>query len=245
MERLGGMGYMAINERYSRQTALKEVGEEGQEKLRAARVLVVGAGGLGSPVLLYLAAAGVGAIGVVDDDRVSTSNLQRQILYDGTCTSERKVYVAKRKLMLLNPECTVEAFPYRLTEENASRLVFGYDIVVDATDNLVSRYIINDICVAKGKPFVYGSICEFEGQVSVFNYQGGPTYRDLYEYHEGVPSFQQPLGVIGALPGVIGSIEASETIKIILGSKDTLSGKLLLVDLLKGIFRTLTITPRK
>ena len=216
---------MGTTERYARHIALKEIGEEGQKKINHAQVLVIGAGGLGSPVLLYLAAAGVGTIGIMDDDCVSESNLQRQILYDTQCLGEPKAAAAARKLSALNPGCTLHPMPFRLTRENAQATIAQYDIVVDAC----------------GKPFVYGSICEFTGQVSVFNYQGGATYRDLYPYHEGIHDFSQPLGVIGALPGVVGSIQAAETLKIILGSPDTLSGRLLLIDLLKGTFRTLQI----
>ena len=226
---------MGTTERYARHIALKEIGEEGQKKINHAQVLVIGAGGLGSPVLLYLAAAGVGTIGIMDDDYVSESNLQRQILYDTQCLGEPKAAAAARKLSALNPGCTLHPMPFRLTRENAQATIAQYDIVVDATDNLETRYLINDACVACGKPFVYGSICEFTGQVSVFNYQGGATYRDLYPYHEGIHDFSQPLGVIGALPGVVGSIQAAETLKIILG------GRLLLIDLLKGTFRTLQI----
>ena len=217
---------MGTTERYARHIALKEIGEEGQKKINHAQVLVIGAGGLGSPVLLYLAAAGVGTIGIMDDDYVSESNLQRQILYDTQCLGEPKAAAAARKLSALNPGCTLHPMPFRLTRENAQATVAQYDIVVDATDNLETRYL---------------SICEFTGQVSVFNYQGGATYRDLYPYHEGIHDFSQPLGVIGALPGVVGSIQAAETLKIILGSPDTLSGRLLLIDLLKGTFRTLQI----
>lgn len=230
---------MNEKERYSRQLALQEIGAAGQEKISKAKVLVVGAGGLGSPILLYLAAAGIGTIGILDDDIVSESNLQRQILYDTGCLGKSKVEIAVCKLQALNPDCRLVSQQQRLTSENANQQVSSYDIVIDATDNLLSRYIINDACIAAGKPFVYGSICEFEGQVSVFNYRGGPTYRDLFPYHDEVPTFQQPTGVVGALAGVIGSIQVSETIKIILGSTDTLSGKLLLIDLLQNTFRTI------
>ena len=202
---------MGTTERYARHIALKEIGEEGQKKINHAQVLVIGAGG------------------------------QRQILYDTQCLGEPKAAAAARKLSALNPGCTLHPMPFRLTRENAQATIAQYDIVVDATDNLETRYLINDACVACGKPFVYGSICEFTGQVSVFNYQGGATYRDLYPYHEGIHDFSQPLGVIGALPGVVGSIQAAETLKILLGSPDTLSGRLLLIDLLKGTFRTLQI----
>lgn len=235
------MKNMGERERYSRQWMLKEIGEKGQERIGKAKVLVVGAGGLGSPVLFYLAAAGVGTLGVIDNDVVSESNLQRQILYDNECLGDAKVGIAAQKLKILNPYCQVVPYFQRFIQENSEEIVTNYDIVVDATDNLFSRYVINDACVKLGKPFVYGSICEFEGQVSVFNYQGGPNYRDLYEYHEGIKDFSQPLGVIGALPGVVGSIQATETLKIILERQDTLSGHLLLIDLLKGNFRKLKI----
>lgn len=230
-------------ERFSRHHLLAEIGEDGQKKIGRAKVLVVGAGGLGSPVLLYLAAAGVGCMGVMDDDLVSESNLQRQILYDTECIGKPKVMVAREKLQRLNPLCRIEPWQQRLHAGNAVEIIGQYDLVVDATDNLPSRYVLNDACVALGKPFVYGSICEFEGQVSVFNYRGGPTYRDLYEYHEGVPDFKQPLGVIGALPGVIGALQAAEAIKVILESPDVLSGRLLLVNLLKGSFQTIRFAP--
>lgn len=228
-------------ERYSRHLALDEIGEQGQEKIKNAKALVIGAGGLGSPVLLYLAAAGVGKIGIVDNDIVSESNLQRQVLYDTRCIGEPKAEVATRKLQALNPHIRICPYNQRFTEKNSDQLVREYDIVIDATDNLLSRYVIDDACVRCGKPFIYGSICEFDGQVSVFNYHGGITYRDLYEYHEGIGDFRQPLGVVGALPGVVGSIQATEAIKVILDRTDTLSGKLLLINLLKGSFQLLEI----
>lgn len=228
-------------ERYSRHLLLEEIGEQGQEKIKNAKVLVVGAGGLGSPVLLYLVAAGIGQIGIMDDDTVSESNLQRQVLYDIGCIGELKTEVAARKLQILNPHVRTCSYTQRFTLENSEEIVKKYDVVIDATDNLLSRYAINDICVKCGKPFVYGSICEFDGQVSVFNYQNHITYRDLYEYHEGIREFRQPLGVIGALPGVVGSIQATEAIKVILNRTDTLSGKLLLINLLKGTFQLLEI----
>ncbi len=227
-------------EHYSRHIALTEVGKTGQAKISQAKVLVVGAGGLGCPILLYLTAAGVGTIGFMDDDVVSESNLQRQILYDIQSLGMLKVKVAHRKLQTLNPDCHLIPIAKRLTRENASEITRNYDVVVDATDNLLSRYIIDDACQENNKPFVYGSICEFEGQVSVFNYQGGPGYRNLFPYHEKIKDFQQPLGVLVAIPGIIGSIQASETLKIILGHS-TLSGKLLLINLLKGTFKTIRI----
>ena len=190
---------MGEKERYARHLILEEIGEPGQEKLKRAKVLVVGAGGLGSPVLLYLTAAGIGRIGILDNDIVSESNLQRQILYDTQCLGALKVEVAARTLQALNPYTTIVPYAQRLTSENTF-IIAEYDLVIDATDNLPSRYLIDEACVRYGKPFVYGSICEFKGQVSVFNYQGGPTYRDLYEYHDAIAEFQQPQGVIGALP---------------------------------------------
>lgn len=228
-------------ERYSRHLILDKIGEEGQEKIKKAKVLVVGAGGLGSPALLYLAAAGTGHIGIIDDDVVSESNLQRQVLYDTGCVGKAKVAIAARKLRDLNPALRVSTYQQRLLPENAENIICEYDVVIDATDNLLSRYTINDACVKCGKPFVYGSICEFDGQISVFNYDHGPTYRDLYEYNDSVKDFKQPLGVIGALPGVVGSMQAAEAIKVILGSKSTLSGKLLLINLLNNTFHTLKI----
>ncbi len=232
---------MEKQERYARQIILKEVGEQGQEKIRQARVLVIGAGGLGSPVLLYLAAAGIGTLGIMDDDVVSESNLQRQILYDTVSLGLPKAEIARRKLELLNPACRITAMNRRLTPENAGDIIPDYDVIVDATDNLSSRYVINDACVKYGKPFVYGSICEFEGQVSVFNYQEGPTYRDLYPYPADIRKFSQSAGVIGAVPGTVGSIQAGEVLKIILGNQPVLSGKLLLIDLLQGTFRKINI----
>lgn len=227
--------------RYSRHFLLKEIGEQGQEKIRRAKVLVVGAGGLGSPVLLYLAAAGTGTLGFMDDDRVSESNLQRQILYDSQSIGKSKVEIAERKLQSLNPDCSLQPMPLRLSPENAKEIIGNYDVVVDATDNLASRYLIDDCCNQLDRPFVYGSVCEFQGQVSVFNYRGGPSYRNLYEYDEEVPRFQAPRGIVGALPGIVGSIQAAETIKILVDSPHTLSGKLLLIDLLENSFRTINL----
>lgn len=229
-------------ERYLRHLSLSAIGEQGQEKIKAGRVLVVGAGGLGSPILLYLTAAGVGQIGIIDNDTVSLSNLQRQILYNTEEQGYYKAEIAAKKLTDLNPACQIRPYSQRFTPENAEKTVAQYDIVVDATDNLLTRYLINDTCVKLGKPFVYGSICEFDGQVSVFNYQGGPTYRDLYPCPENVETFSQPQGVVGVLPGVIGSLQANEVLKMLIGlSEEVLSGKLLLVNLLENSFRTLTL----
>lgn len=231
-------------ERYNRHLILNDIGILGQEKIKKSRVLVVGAGGLGSPVLLYLAAAGMGCVGIMDDDIVSESNLQRQILYDTGCLGKSKVAIATTKLKQLNPFCQITPYPTRLSLENALETIANYDVVVDTTDNLYSRYVINDACVELGKPFVYGSICEFNGQLSVFNYKNGPTYRDLFEYPDDVKNFSQPLGVIGALPGIIGSLQVNEVIKILLEKPGILSGKLLTIDILNNTYLTFSI-PKK
>jgi adenylyltransferase/sulfurtransferase len=219
-------------ERYNRQIILPEVGEAGQQKLANAHVLVVGAGGLGSPVLQYLVAAGVGRIGIVDADVVSISNLQRQILFRENQLGLPKVEQAKETLLALNSECRLDTYACRLTEENAESLINQYDIVVGATDNFASRLLIDRYSKRLGKPFVHGSICEFSGQVAVFNYKGSMSYADLFPDQPDESTL--PLGVIGVLPGVIGTLQATEVIKIILGVGEVLANKLLLYDLLKA-----------
>lgn len=218
-------------ERYNRHIILPEIGSEGQKKLNAAKVLVVGAGGLGSPVLIYLAAAGVGELGIVDDDVVSLSNLQRQILYKVTELNKPKVEMAKAALQANNPELIVKTFQTRFSRENAIELAAGYDVIVDCTDNYASRYLIDETSKALGIPMVYGSISKFAGQASVFNYKGSKSYKDLFpeapKVDENDPS---RLGVLGVLPGIIGSIQANETIKIILDFEGVLSNKLLLFN---------------
>jgi molybdopterin/thiamine biosynthesis adenylyltransferase/rhodanese-related sulfurtransferase len=229
--------------RYSRHLILDEVGVEGQKKLKASSVVCVGTGGLGSPFLLYLAAAGVGRIGIVDFDVVDASNLQRQVLHGTSSVGRPKVASAKDRLHDINPNIQIDVYEEPLTSENALRILAPYDVVVDGTDNFPTRYLVNDACVILGKPNVYGSIFKFEGQASVFNHQGGPNYRDLYPEPPPpglVPSCAEG-GVLGILPGVIGTIQATETIKILLGKGTTLSGRLLLYDALNMRFRELKL----
>jgi molybdopterin/thiamine biosynthesis adenylyltransferase/rhodanese-related sulfurtransferase len=218
--------------RYARHIVLDEVGEEGQRRLRTARVLVVGAGGLGSPASLYLAAAGVGTLGLVDFDAVDASNLQRQVLYGESDLGRPKLDAAVDRLRDMNPHIAVVPHPVRLTSENALDVIRDYDIVVDGTDNFPTRYLVNDACVLLGKRNVYGSILKFEGQVSVFAGDDAPCYRCLFRQPPPpglVPSCAEA-GVLGALPGVIGSIQALETVKLITGAGDPLIGRLLLFD---------------
>lgn len=220
--------------RYNRQIILPELGIEGQQKLKSARVLMIGAGGLGCPVLQYLVAAGVGAIGIVDNDKVEVSNLHRQILYSTADIGKPKAAIAKQKLGGLNPFVNLTAYAERLTEANAARLIGLYDVIIDGSDNFPTRYLVNDTCAALNKPLVFGSIFKFEGQVSVFHYQKGPGYRDIFP--EPPPKGEVPncseIGVIGVLPGMIGTYMANETIKIICGIGETLSGRLLTMNVL-------------
>ena len=230
-------------ERYSRHLLLDEVGLEGQRRLKASSVLCVGTGGLGSPVLMYLAAAGVGRIGLVDFDVVDASNLQRQVIHGTSTLGTSKVRSAKERILEINPNIRVDVYEVALTSENALRILEPYDVVVDGTDNFPTRYLVNDACVILGKPYIYGSIFKFEGQASVFNLDGGPNYRDLYPEPPPpglVPSCAEG-GVLGVLPGVIGTIQATETIKILLGTGTSLSGRLLLYDALDMRFRELTL----
>lgn len=221
-----------MNERYNRQIILPEIGTEGQEKLKSARVLIVGAGGLGSPISLYLTGAGVGTIGLIDDDVVSESNLQRQVLYSEAQIGEKKVWHAQERLQSLNHEVKIHAYAEKLTSENASYIIGQYDLVIDGCDNFRTRYLINDTCVALKKPYIYGAICGFDGQVCVFNYHSGKTYRDLFPDEEGMLSMPHPpKGVIGVTPGITGSVEAAEAIKLICGTGEVLDGKLWQIDL--------------
>lgn len=228
--------------RYLRQIMLPGIGEEGQVKLKNARVLIAGVGGLGSPVSLYLTAAGVGTIGLADNDTVALSNLQRQILYNTSIIDEPKTSHAKKLLEKLNPNVTIHLIEERISEQNARETIGQYDLVVDATDNFRSRYLISKFCRELDKPMVYGSIEEFLGQVAVFNYNGGPVYEDIFpEPPANTPLDGEPKGVFGALPGVIGSLQSMEVLKIITGSGEPLSGKLLTYNALTGSFHTLII----
>lgn len=227
--------------RYSRHIRLQGVGMEGQERLKNARVLVIGAGGLGCPVLQYLTAAGVGTIGIVDGDHVDVSNLQRQVLYDMSDVGNLKIDAAVNRLRRQNPFVQFDTYPVHLSTENAADICNGYDVLVDGTDNFPTRYLVGDISVILDKPLVFGSIFRFEGQVSVFNYQGGPSYRCLYPTPPEpgqVPNCSE-IGVIGVLPGVVGTRMATECIKILLGVGEVLSGQLLLTDLLGNTDRIL------
>jgi adenylyltransferase/sulfurtransferase len=229
--------------RYSRHLLLPEVGVTGQRKLKAARVLTIGAGGLGSPLSLYLAAAGVGTIGIVDFDMVDLTNLQRQIVHGTSTLGRSKLDSAEERLTDLNPNVKIERHETRLTAENALEILREYDIVVDGTDNFPTRYLVNDACVLLGKPNVYGSIFRFEGQASLFYAEKGPCYRCLYSEPPPpglVPSCAEG-GVLGVLPGIIGSIQALETIKWIIGAGSSLLGRLILFDALKLRFRELEL----
>lgn len=230
--------------RYARHLVLPEIGTDGQEKLMSANALIVGAGGLGSPAALYLAAAGVGRIGIVDFDVVDVTNLQRQILHSTQDVGRPKVESAKEKILSINPHIKVETFETKLSSENALEILKEYDVVVDGTDNFPTRYLVNDACVFLKKPLVYGSIFRFEGQVSVFDAQHGPCYRCLYPAPPPPELVQNcaDAGVVGVLPGIIGSIQANEALKLILGIGKPLIGKLLMFDALAMEFRTLKIT---
>jgi molybdopterin/thiamine biosynthesis adenylyltransferase/rhodanese-related sulfurtransferase len=238
--------------RYNRHIIIPKFGLAGQQKLKAAKVLVVGAGGLGSPVLLYLTAAGVGTIGIIDFDVVDDSNLQRQVLFGVSEVGKLKVDAAKARLQSLNPHINIVTYNTQLTSHNALDLISQYDVVADGTDNFPTRYLVNDACVLAGKPNVYASIFQFEGQVSVFNYtnaQGetGPNYRDLYPTPPPpglVPNCAEG-GVLGVLPGIIGSLQANEVIKVITGIGEPLSGRFFVFDALTFETRTLRISRQK
>ena len=230
--------------RYARHLVLPEVGVEGQERLKQARVLVVGAGGLGSPVALYLAAAGVGTLGLVDFDEVDTTNLQRQILHGTSDVGRAKLDSARDRLSDINPHVEVVLHATRLTSDNALEIIEPYDIVVDGTDNFPTRYLVNDACVLLGKPNVYGSVFRWEGQVSVFGVHGGPCYRCLFREPPPpglVPNCAEG-GVLGVLPGVVGSLQALETVKLILEKGESLAGRLLIFDALDLNWREMALS---
>lgn len=235
--------------RYSRHLILPEVGMAGQKKLKAASVLIIGAGGLGCPIALYLAAAGIGKLGLVDFDVVDKTNLQRQILYGDSVVGVPKVEAAQERLQDLNPHVEIETYPVRLTSENALQIMADYDLIVDGTDNFVTRYLTNDASVLLGKPYIYGSIFRFEGQVSVFlpkpfnGFDKGPCYRCLFPSPpppNTVPSCAEG-GVLGVLPGIVGALQATEAIKLIVGIGEPLIGKLMLIDTLRMDFRVVKI----
>jgi len=234
--------------RYSKQLLLPEIGKVGQEKLKSARVLVIGAGGLGCPVLQYLAAAGVGTIGIVDHDVVDETNLQRQVLYSTEDVGRLKAIVASERVSEMNPFVKCEVASWKLESLNAIEIISSYDIVVDCTDNFETRYLINDACILSNKPFVYGGVHKFEGQLSVFNFisadkNPGPTYRCAFpEPHPEETMLNCSLtGVIGTLPGIVGTLQANEVIKMITGIGDVCSGKILLINSLTLNFSEIKI----
>lgn len=231
--------------RYNRQMILPELGPAGQEKLKAAKVLVIGAGGLGCPLLQYLAAAGVGTIGIVDDDVVELSNLHRQILYNHTDIGQPKAKIAATKLQLLNPHVGFNAYHERFRADNAVNICQDYDLVIDCSDNFTTRYLVNDTCVALGKTLIFGSILQFEGQVAVFNHQDCANYRDLYPAPptENINCVEG--GVIGILPGIIGLYMANEALKLTCGIGETLSGKLMTVNALNNTVLVFKIAAKK
>lgn len=230
-------------ERYSRHLALDDFTEDHQLKLRQAKVLVVGAGGLGSPLLQYLAAAGVGTIGILDGDNVELSNLQRQILFNPADLGKNKAVVSAERLALFNPNITVVPYAFRLDVENACALVRQYHLIVDGTDNFHTRYLINDACMLESKPWVFGAILRYEGQLTVFNYLGGPSYRCLFpEAPESIPTCSEA-GVMGTLTGVVGTLMANEVMKCITGIGEVLSGRFLCFDGRSSRFTEFTFEP--
>ena len=222
-----------MKERYHRQTLLPEIGEEGQKKLQNARVLIVGVGGLGCPVALYFAGAGVGHLGLVDDDAVSLSNLHRQVLYEEVDLGYPKAECAARHLQAKNSDIELKAYPMRLTPDNAERLIAEYDLVVDGCDNHATRYLLSDICEKQKKPYVHAAIEAFQGQVAILCYdEGAPTYRTLFPDEDMMCSLEAGKGVIGTTPAVVGSLVANEVLKLIIGYGKSLLGQLLVIDLL-------------
>lgn len=230
-------------ERYQRQIVLPDFGAEGQQKLLDARVVVIGAGGLGVPVLQYLVGMGVGNIRIVDGDEVALSNLQRQVLYATKDVGKKKALVAKERLLAMNPEVDIEAVTEMLTLENAKQLISDSDLLVDCTDSIEARYLINDTCVPLGIPFVYGALYKHEGHVSVFNYQGSPGYRDVYPDDSAKVDNCNEIGVLGVLPGIIGTYQAMEAVKLLTGIGQPLVGKLLVVDAINTEHHVFELAP--
>ncbi|MDQ6823837.1 MAG: molybdopterin-synthase adenylyltransferase MoeB [Candidatus Eremiobacteraeota bacterium] len=228
-------------QRYSRHLILPEIGVDGQRALKAARVLLIGAGGLGSPLALYLTAAGVGTIGIVDDDAVDLTNLQRQVLHGSSQVGRSKILSAQQRLADLNPDVKIVPFQTRLTRDNVTSILAEFDIVADGSDNFTTRYIVNDACVALEKINVYGSVYRFEGQASVFDARKGPCYRCLFPQPPQTGASCSDVGVLGVLPGIIGLIQATEVLKLITGAGESLIGRLLLFDALEMRFRELKL----
>lgn len=224
---------MQEEDRYDRQILLPEIGVAGQRRIRRVRVLIVGVGGLGSPMALYLAGAGVGTIGLVDDDVVSATNLHRQVLYDSLCLGSGKVGEAARRLGNLNPEVRIEPHAFRLTHDNASSLVAAYDLVLDGCDNFATRFLLDEVCGRLGKPYFYGAVCGFEGQASVFHCGEHPhSYRELYPDEAATLAMPHPgKGVVGMCPAVVGSVLAAQAVLFVCGHEPVLAGRLWTVDL--------------
>lgn len=230
--------------RYDRQIKLTEVGPEGQEKLRDAKVLLVGVGGLGCPAAMYLAGAGVGKIGLMDHDKVDMSNLHRQVLFQESDVGKSKAVVSKERLEKQNSEVEYEVYEEPLTMENAENIINQYDVVLDGTDNFETKYLINDACILADKPWVFASIYKNEGQLSVFNYKNGPTYRCLFPKSTRQNISCEATGVLGVLPGILGTLQAAEVLKIILGEGEVLSGKLKLINMMQASEQTIKINKR-
>ena len=230
--------------RYRKQIQLPEIGKDGQLKLKQSTVLVVGAGGLGSPVLLYLAAAGVGHISIIDGDLVTLSNLQRQVVHDSANVGMKKVDSAAQRLRELNPEIKVEVHPNHLSENNAEKMMSGKTVVVDCTDNLETRFLINSTCVKVGIPFVYGAVFRYEGQVSIFDAKRGPCLRCMYPVIPAEGSVPKPdeNGLLATVPGIIGLLQATEVLKLIVGIGEPLIGRMLLLDSFSGVFKTVRLS---
>ncbi|SDQ71011.1 HesA/MoeB/ThiF family protein [Flagellimonas zhangzhouensis] len=230
--------------RYDRQIKLTDVGPDGQAKLRNAKVLIVGVGGLGCPAAMYLAGAGVGKIGLMDHDKVDMSNLHRQVLFQETDVGRPKAVVAKERLEKQNSDVAFEVYEEPLTIENAENIIKQYDIVLDGTDNFETKYLINDACILTDKPWVFASIYKNEGQLSVFNYKNGPTYRCVFPKSTRQNISCEATGVLGVLPGILGTLQAAEVLKIILGAGEVLTGKLKLINMMQGSEQTININKR-